>query len=315
MQQRSGRAVQLIVPLGTQVVLREALSVGGSADACHLPGAVGRVVRCPEVTEHAYQVCFADGSLAALHRSQFSLLKQVKTGLLESTLVVSAQHLERFVIYRCIVGSQAYGLAREASDTDRRGIYLPPADLEWSLTGVPEQLENRDAETCYWELKKFITLALKANPNILECLFTPLIEQSSPIADALLAQRNRFLSKLVYQTYNGYVLSQFKRIEQDLRSTGEVRWKHAMHLIRLLLQGIQVLREADVPVRVLQHREALLAIRDGTVGWNEVNRWRLELHREFDHAYQQTTLPDAPDYAAANHLLVWARRKMVEVQP
>ncbi|MEZ4727824.1 MAG: nucleotidyltransferase domain-containing protein [Caldilineaceae bacterium] len=41
-----------------------------------------------------------------------------------------------------MVGSRAYGLAHEESDTDRRGVYLPPADLHWSLYGVPEQLEN-----------------------------------------------------------------------------------------------------------------------------------------------------------------------------
>ena len=31
-----------------------------------------------------------------------------------------------YVILRCVVGSRAYGLAEGESDTDRRGIYLPP---------------------------------------------------------------------------------------------------------------------------------------------------------------------------------------------
>lgn len=52
------------------------------------------------------------------------------------------EDLLRFVIYRCIVGSTAYGLSDEHSDTDRRGFYLPPAHLHWSLTGVPEQLDS-----------------------------------------------------------------------------------------------------------------------------------------------------------------------------
>jgi RNA repair pathway DNA polymerase beta family protein len=55
--------------------------------------------------------------------------------------------LYRFVVYRCIVGSTAYGISQEGSDVDRRGFYLPPADLEWSLAGVPEQLENDQEET------------------------------------------------------------------------------------------------------------------------------------------------------------------------
>jgi len=36
---------------------------------------------------------------------------------------------------------------------------------------------------CYWEMKKFIVLALKANPNILECLFTPIVEKTSEIGE------------------------------------------------------------------------------------------------------------------------------------
>lgn len=52
---------------------------------------------------------------------------------------------------------------------DRRGFYLPPAELEWSLHGIPEQLET-DEEEVYWKIEKFIRLALKANPNVLECL-------------------------------------------------------------------------------------------------------------------------------------------------
>ena len=61
------------------------------------------------------------------------------------------------------------------SDIDRRGIYLPPAHLHWSLYGVPEQLENSATEETYWEIQKFLTLALKANPNVLECMHTPLV--------------------------------------------------------------------------------------------------------------------------------------------
>ena len=68
---------------------------------------------------------------------------------------------------------------------------------------------------------------------------------------------------MVYQTYNGYVMTQFKKLQADLRNQGEVKWKHVMHLIRLLLSGITVLREGFVPVRVDEHREKLLAIKRG----------------------------------------------------
>ena len=95
---------------------------------------------------------------------------------------VAHRDLYQRVIYRCVIGSQAYGLADEESDMDRRGIYLPTADLHWSLYGVPEQLENDDTQEAYWEIQKFLVLALKANPNVLECLYTPLVEKATPLA-------------------------------------------------------------------------------------------------------------------------------------
>lgn len=260
-----------------------------------------------------YKVRFADGLLLSLRRDEFSILKQLQFGpLAVPTDLMREYNLTDYVIYRCVVGSRAYGLDGEESDVDRRGIYLPPAELEWSLYSVPEQLENLETEECYWELKKFLVLALKANPNILECLYTPLVEESSEFANQLLEHRHVFLSKLLYQTYNGYAMSQFKKLEQDLRATGELKWKHAMHLIRLLLQGIFALEEGEVRLSVAAHRADLLAIRDAKQSWDAVNAWRIELHREFDEAFRVTSLPDAPNYEEANRLLVQARRMMAE---
>ena len=85
---------------------------------------------------------------------------------------------------------------------------------------------------------------------MLECLYSPLVEKATPLAEELLGMRNIFLSRLVYQTYNGYVMSQFKKMQADIRNQGQVKWKHAMHLIRLLISGTSVLREGFVPVRV-----------------------------------------------------------------
>jgi hypothetical protein len=180
--------------------------------------------------------------------------------------------------------------------------------LQWSLYGVPEQLENDETQEAYWELQKFLILALKANPNVLECLYTPLVESVTPLAQELLDMRAIFVSRLVYQTYNGYVMSQFKKMQTDIRNQGQVKWKHVMHLIRLLLSGITVLKEGFVPVHVGEHREVLLSIKAGEMPWDDVESWRLALHREFDQAFERTTLPSKPDYEQANDHLIRARR-------
>jgi uncharacterized protein len=157
-------------------------------------------------------------------------------------------------------------------------------------------------------------LALKANPNVLECLYSPLVELTTPLAQELLELRSHFLFQLVYQTYNGYVLSQFKKLEQDLRNHDQIRSKHAMHLIRLLLSGITLLRGGVVPVRVEEYRPQLLAIKHEQMAWDEVNAWRLRLHQEFDAAFTTTELPERPDYAKANDFLIRARRSRVNLK-
>jgi predicted nucleotidyltransferase len=303
--------LSLIVPVGTQIVLRTDVYVH-SAQTEYPRGSVAEIVRTPDDGSHSYRAKLPDGAEFSVRRQEFSILKQVKAGPMgDPAHVLEEYDLYKNVIYRCVVGSQAYGLDRDSSDVDRRGIYLAPAELEWSLYGVPEQLENPETEECYWELKKFIVLALKANPNILECLYTPIVETRTPIADELLAKRDIFLSRLVYQTYNGYVMSQFKKLEQDLRASGQIKWKHAMHLIRLLLEGITILKDGYVPVRVSDHRDTLLSIRDGKTKWEDVNAWRIALHREFEEAFEKTRLPDNPDYVEANRLLVRARRSTI----
>jgi predicted nucleotidyltransferase len=301
-----------ILPVGTAVVGKT--DVKGRGGAVTVPaGAVGRIIQSPVDADHSYRVRFVGGEEVMLRRSELAVLSHFQqAGITAGPDAMAEYDLHRYVIYRCIVGSRAYGLEGAESDYDRRGVYLPPAEMHWSLFGVPEQLENQETDECYWELQKFLTLALKANPNVLEVLYTPLVELATGPAEELLAMREKFLSKLVYQTYNGYVMSQFSKLEQDIRNRGAIKWKHAMHLVRLLLSGITILREKYVPVRVTELRERLLAIRDGLENWDEVNRWRLELNKQFEQAYAATTLPDRPDYEAANALLVRARRSMVK---
>jgi len=301
----------LIIPTGTQVVVRREVISGAGVPVAPV-GAVGVVTRSPSDATHAYRVRLPDGREVALRRDELTIRKQHQGGAVGDASEILREHdLYEHVVFRCVVGSQAYGLAHDASDVDVRGVYLPPAELHWSLYGVPEQLEDRGAEAVFWEMQKFVVLALKANPNILECLYTPLVQHVAPVARELLDERHRFLSRVVYQTYNGYVMSQFRKLEQDFRTTGAPRWKHAMHLIRLLISGVTALREGYVPVEVGRHRDALLAIKAAEVPWDEVNEWRLALHREFDAAYESTSLPDRPDYAWANDYLVRARRSAV----
>lgn len=298
-----------ILSIGTQVVTSVDIK-NSNGDVLFVRGVVGIITKSPVDATHAYRIRFMDGTETALQRREFTIRRHFLNPQMPDSYR-EEDELYQYVIFRCITGSRAYGLDEAESDTDRRGFYLPPAELHWSLYGVPEQLEHDERQECYWEVQKFIMLALKGNPNILECLYTPLIEMATPIASELIAMRSIFLCRLIYQTYNGYVMSQFKKLNHHINNHGTIKWKHAMHLIRLLIAGTTALREQYIPVRVEEYREQLLAIRRGELTWEAVNEWRLELHKAFDAAYEKTNLPERPDYEVANAFLVRARRSVV----
>lgn len=155
-----------VIPAGTQVVLRASKEVEGSEEI-KKAGTVGIVVESPSHNDELYVVQFADGESV---RARFEELSPRRKEV-DSELAEVGEDLRKFVIYRCQVGSKAYGLATEESDDDIRGIYLPPARLHWSLYQLPEQLESADSQKdeVYWELEKFLRLALKANPKPSYC--------------------------------------------------------------------------------------------------------------------------------------------------
>lgn len=143
-----------VVPIGTQVVIRRALARSEGNDE-QPRGSVGVVVVTPESGESAYLLRFGNGVEAWADRREFSIRKHMQQEVLRPPTPHSAASLSGYVIYRCVVGSRAYGLDGPGSDADRRGIYLPPAEAHWSLGGVPEQLENEATQECYWERQTF----------------------------------------------------------------------------------------------------------------------------------------------------------------
>ena len=81
-----------------------------------------------------------------------------------------------------------------------------------------------------------------------------------------------------------------------------------MHLIRLMLTGIRILRDGRVDPDMTAYRDRLLAIRFGEVPLEEAFRWHHELEIEFARAAEETKLPDEPDHALANRILLEVRR-------
>ncbi|MFJ8015329.1 DNA polymerase beta superfamily protein [Streptomyces sp. NPDC096339] len=211
-------------------------------------------------------------------------------------------------VYRCVMGSRAFGLATEASDTDRRGVYLAPTPLFWRFEKPPTHVEGPRDEEFSWELERFCELALRANPNILECLHSPLVEESTPVGEELLSLRGAFLSRRAHTSFSRYAASQRGKLLADVRVHGAPRWKHAMHLLRLLLSCRDLLRTGRLTIDAGPYRERLLAVRRGEASWEEVDAWMTRLQEETGAALSTTPLPEEPDLARVEDFLLRTRR-------
>lgn len=160
-----------------------------------------------------------------------------------------------------VAGSKAYGLDTPDSDTDYRGFFKAPAHL---LVGVndkrPKDSWTRtDPDITLHEVGKFVSLALAANPTVLEVLaIDP--EVSSPLADDLRANLDAFLSDRCRATFGGYAMAQFNRLKNrgDGSFSADTRKrtaKHARHMLRLLQQGAHLLETGELRVRVPNREE------------------------------------------------------------
>lgn len=140
--------------------------------------------------------------------------------------------LNENIIYVTLHGSQCYGLANEFSDTDVKGICIPPPETEYNLYHRFEQAENSPDievslghlknpknpkfESMVYSLRKFFLLAAEVNPNIIELLYTESKHQfvrNKPM-EKLLANRDMFVSNKARYTFSGYAVAQAKKIER-----------------------------------------------------------------------------------------------------
>ncbi|MEV5432154.1 nucleotidyltransferase domain-containing protein [Streptomyces sp. NPDC052701] len=211
-------------------------------------------------------------------------------------------------VYACVMGSRAFGLATDGSDTDRRGVFLAPTPLFWRFDKPPTHVEGPAEEQFSWELERFCQLALRANPTVLECLHSPLVEYADATGRELIALREAFLSRRVHETFARYAHGQRRKLEADVRNHGSPRWKHAMHLLRLLTSARDLLRTGTLTLDVGDRREPLLAVKRGEVPWPDVESWMTRLAAEAERAVHRSPLPAEPDRRRVEDFLVRVRR-------
>jgi hypothetical protein len=120
------------------------------------------------------------------------------------------QNSNEHLLLKCVSGSHAYGLNLPHSDTDIKGVFVLPKQEFYGLT-FTDQVNNETNDIMYYEVKKFIDLLLKNNPNILELLATPddCILYKHPVMDWI--KPEMFISKLCNQSFGQYAYAQIKK--------------------------------------------------------------------------------------------------------
>lgn len=133
-----------------------------------------------------------------------------------NTLPNIATFVKRSKIVEHYAGSRSYGTALPTSDVDIRGIFVaPPISVRTPFFTMTEYEDPTAQDTKYYELSKYIQLAVNQNPNIIETLWVDEgdILYRTDAYDMIRQMRSNMLTRQIAATTSGYAFSQLKRIK------------------------------------------------------------------------------------------------------
>lgn len=119
-------------------------------------------------------------------------------------------------------GSYAYGTNNEDSDIDVRGVAIHSAEDILTRKGF-EQVVNEETDTTIYSLEKIVNLLSNCNPNTIEILGLEPWQYFyvTDIGQALIDNKDMFLSKRAIHSFGGYANSQLRRLENRAARTME----------------------------------------------------------------------------------------------
>lgn len=227
------------------------------------------------------------------------------------------KHLGDNICLLTLGGSHAHGTNIETSDIDIRGIAINSCE-EILLGKDFEEVEDDTTDTVIYSLNKMIRLLCQCNPNCIEILGCKPEHyfKVNNIGLELIKNKEKFLSKRCIYTFGGYAKAQLNSINKPKSkrnkyavSHGRIN-KHAMHLIRLYMTGIDILESHQIITYREKEHDLLMSIRNGDylnddkVSLND-DFFKIvdEYDKKFKKAAEDTTLPNNPDMDWINKFL------------
>lgn len=144
-------------------------------------------------------------------------------------------------ILKVLVGSRAHRLHTKDSDYDYRGVFVVPTSKILELGGSKQQtswIEGKTDDTS-WEIGKFLMMATKCNPTVLEVFLAERQYQTTEEGEKLQRLfKHVWNANDVKNAFIGYGLNQRKKFLND---KDKRRDKYAVAYLRTLYQAWELL--------------------------------------------------------------------------
>jgi len=202
-------------------------------------------------------------------------------------------------------------------DIDMMGVAFGPQSCYVGLQRFEQKVYKQDEwDIVTYELRKYVRLLLKQNPNVLGLLWlnpNHYIHVSEP-GKILLANRDMFVSKQAYHSFIGYAHGQLHRMahysfngymgakRKELVERYGYDVKNASHLVRLLRMGIEYLGDGELQV-YRKDADELREIKAGKWTLGQVKKEADRLFHLAQEAYVKSPLPAHPDAKKAQKIL------------
>ena len=224
-------------------------------------------------------------------------------------------HLDS-LIHLFVGGSELHGAkVKDTDDLDIYGVYLEPPELVlgldkqdfyvWSTAGNERRNGPDDVDVCLYSLRKWAGLAAKGNPTALHFLFSPDYSPKPEPWEGILKSRKVFLSRKAEAQVRRLqgVGTGKKGQRHELIGVHGYDIKAAMHVIRLLNEGIELMRSGTITLP-RPEKELLITIRTGNYGSLErVLSLANTLFFELKEAETKSGLPEKVDRARVSALV------------
>lgn len=197
-------------------------------------------------------------------------------------------------ILEVLVGSQAHGLSTPESDHDYMGVFILPTRQSHSLFAT--KTESYTENNCTWfEVGKFMKMALTCNPTALEVLKAPIERVWSLESIYLRDLFPHFLTKKrILGAYLGYAKDQRNRANKRM-FTPDWNNKPLAHYIRVLFNGIELLKSGNLTVNLGNKYTIgtyLKQIKAGELNFEEIIQIGETLEQDLKESYEESTLPE-----------------------